>query len=940
MSVRINVGATFNARDLQRAQRELRALERQVTTLSGRMAAFGTQLQRVGSTMSRTGRTLTRNITTPLAALGGYAVKSALDFESSFARIEGLVGVAGDDIAELQEAARRLGPQYGRSATEAAEALFYITSAGLRGTEAIETLEASLKAAVVGLGDTQVVADLATSAMNAYGSANLSAADATDVLTNAVRLGKLEPSELAGAMGQVLPVASAMGVEFTEVGAAFAAMSRTGTNAEVAATQLRQIMATILSPTAEAAEAMQSVGLSAEGLRRQIRERGLLSVLQTLVQRFDGNTAATAEVFGNIRALSGVLDLMGSNASATEQIFRDMARSTGVLDEAFGVASDTAGQQFRVALAELQAELLELGQELLPFVQDVVEELSGLVDAFGNLSDAQQDMAVKGAALLAVLGPLGIALGGVANIVGLLARALPAIATAFAAIGSAVAFLAGAPLVALAAGIAAVVGVGYLLVRSNDDVAASTGVVAEEQRFAAMAAEERRKREERLARQQGYSAAQSEAMARAADLQAEAYGNVDLSLEGLNDETAAAGPLVVRLTRGMRSLLQEVNATNVGLGDAEQLVAEYARNLLAAGAITEDTARQVEDLARTVRADLDRALDDGRRRLEDARREFGLYRDAIAAGVREGNTFGDAVRSQADALDALSRAEADYADAQASGDPDRLAEAAAALADAEREQGTFLEFLGQGVTVAEGFAAQIETLVSAGASMQVVQEIAELGARTGGRVAAELLAGGAAAIEQANRLVEAVERASARAGEVAANKFYASGIAAAEAFIDAVEARIPELQATLDRIASMVEAATGTRPNVSLTERRDRAGTVVVAPPPAPAAAPKSREPDYSLKPSWVSRAEWDAMHNLAPFGTGFRAMAEGGLVLGPTLALIGEAGPEAVVPLDRMGDGTTVVNVTVTSADPAAVVDAIRRYTRRNGPLGASVRL
>lgn len=35
---------------------------------------------------------------------------------------------------------------------------------------------------------------------------------------------------------------------------------------------------------------------------------------------------------------------------------------------------------------------------------------------------------------------------------------------------------------------------------------------------------------------------------------------------------------------------------------------------------------------------------------------------------------------------------------------------------------------------------------------------------------------------------------------------------------------------------------------------------------------------------------------------------------------------------------GQTIVNVTVTSADPQAVVEAIRRYTRRNGPLSASV--
>ncbi|WP_248785704.1 phage tail tape measure protein, partial [Escherichia coli] len=63
-------------------------------------------------------------------------------------------------------------------------------------------------------------------------------------------------------------------------------------------------------------------------------------------------------------------------------------------------------------------------------------------------------------------------------------------------------------------------------------------------------------------------------------------------------------------------------------------------------------------------------------------------------------------------------------------------------------------------------------------------------------------------------------------------------------------------------------------------------------------------------------------------------ALAEGGIVTRPTLALIGEAGPEAVVPLNRantMGGGVTI---NVNGGDPNAVVDALRRYYRSNGPI------
>jgi hypothetical protein len=66
---------------------------------------------------------------------------------------------------------------------------------------------------------------------------------------------------------------------------------------------------------------------------------------------------------------------------------------------------------------------------------------------------------------------------------------------------------------------------------------------------------------------------------------------------------------------------------------------------------------------------------------------------------------------------------------------------------------------------------------------------------------------------------------------------------------------------------------------------------------------------------------------------------ATGGIVTSPTLGVVGEAGPEAIIPLDRAGGiGQTFVTVNVTSADPVAVVEAIRRYTRANGPLGQVV--
>jgi hypothetical protein len=63
--------------------------------------------------------------------------------------------------------------------------------------------------------------------------------------------------------------------------------------------------------------------------------------------------------------------------------------------------------------------------------------------------------------------------------------------------------------------------------------------------------------------------------------------------------------------------------------------------------------------------------------------------------------------------------------------------------------------------------------------------------------------------------------------------------------------------------------------------------------------------------------------------------LAEGGIVTGPTIAMIGEAGPEAVIPLNRaggMGMGGNTITVNVNGGDPQQVVNALRRYMQLNG--------
>jgi TP901 family phage tail tape measure protein len=401
----------------KRAGEELgRGVERGATDGARRA---GTAIDReLAGKMKNVGNKMTMAITAPVIGIATASAKMAMGFETSMAKITALVGIPRAEVQAWEDDVRNLAKTYGSSAGDAADALFFITSAGLRGQDAMDALQMSLKASAVGLGDVTTIADLATSAMNAYGPANLSAAQAGDILTATIREGKIEASLLSGAMGATLPMASALGVELDEVGAAFAAMSRTGTKATEAATQLNGILMTIQNPSAQARKELERMGLSAEGLRAQLRDKGLISTLTTLKESFGENEEAAALVFNNSRALRGVLDMLGAGAADTANIFAALTDTSGTLDTAFGVMSDTTEFELRQAWAEMKDEMLEIGNVLIPVVKDLAEAISGIADAFSGLDPWMKKAIVYAGLLAAAAGPFIRVAGSIMQIAG------------------------------------------------------------------------------------------------------------------------------------------------------------------------------------------------------------------------------------------------------------------------------------------------------------------------------------------------------------------------------------------------------------------------------------------------------------------------------------------------------------------------------------------
>ena len=77
----------------------------------------------------------------------------------------------------------------------------------------------------------------------------------------------------------------------------------------------------------------------------------------------------------------------------------------------------------------------------------------------------------------------------------------------------------------------------------------------------------------------------------------------------------------------------------------------------------------------------------------------------------------------------------------------------------------------------------------------------------------------------------------------------------------------------------------------------------------------------------------------------GIRGFATGGIVTKPMMGLVGEAGAEAIIPLDRLGNMGSTYNISVTAGMGAdgkdigtQIVNALKRYERTNGAIPITV--
>src|SRR5690242_19450129 len=203
-------------------------------------------LNKAGASTAKVGASMTKWVTLPTLAAGAAAVKLAADYQQTFTQIQALTGASQKQVSAWQQEILDFSRTMPQSPEELAQGLYFVASSGAKASDAMSILKASAKGAAAGLGDTQTVAEVVTSAVNAYGSANLSAARAVDIITQAIKSGKAEPAEFAGSLGRLIPVSQSLGVSFDQAVASVSALSNTGLDAAEGVTAVRGILTSLM----------------------------------------------------------------------------------------------------------------------------------------------------------------------------------------------------------------------------------------------------------------------------------------------------------------------------------------------------------------------------------------------------------------------------------------------------------------------------------------------------------------------------------------------------------------------------------------------------------------------------------------------------------------------------------------------------------------------
>ena len=340
---------------------------------------------------------------TAIAAAGGMAVKSAIDFEKGMANVGTLLdGDVKGKLSSMGESLKTISKDTGVDLNNLSGGLYEVVSAFGESADSTKQLEIAAKAAKAGNAETSEAVKMLSAVTKGYGDTSAEAVGkAADLAFETVKLGQTSFPELASSMGAVIPLASTLKVSQEELFGAMATLTGvTGGTAEVT-TQLKATMQGFMSPSTEMSEALKKMGYASGAAA--LESEGLGSILNKLKDSVNGDEVAFAGLFSSVEAKNAVLALAGSQAE-------NFATKTDAMTKASG-AAEGAFQQQNKSVAAMANKIKNYGAVMLTSVGE--KALPVITDALSNVMDAMPAFESSMAQVFDAVGPIMTTLGDI-----------------------------------------------------------------------------------------------------------------------------------------------------------------------------------------------------------------------------------------------------------------------------------------------------------------------------------------------------------------------------------------------------------------------------------------------------------------------------------------------------------------------------------------------
>jgi TP901 family phage tail tape measure protein len=404
-----------------------------VVNLIGNTSGFQKSMKDAGRTVSNlgrdfqsAGRTLTR-VTAPLAAVGALSVRSFAQFDDAMTKSLAIMGDVSKAMQDdMSKAARDVALVTTFSAKEAAEAYFFLASAGFDAAQSIEALPKVATFAQAGNFNLARATDLLTDAMSALGLEMEDMERVGDVFVKANTLANASVEQFSESItSKAGTTLKRFEIDMIQGVAALAVFADAGLKGAQAGTILSRTIEGLEQRARLAPEAFKNMGVSvfdAEGNFREFAD--IVEELESALSHLspEAREAELATLGLNQRTVQGIGLMLGSS-KALREYASELENAGGTAQEVADKQLESFSAQMKLLQSNMNEAAIVIGERLAPVIRELANLVSQAVDWFRELSEEQQGWVIGIGGALVVLGPLLIIIGKVIAAVGLIIKA-------------------------------------------------------------------------------------------------------------------------------------------------------------------------------------------------------------------------------------------------------------------------------------------------------------------------------------------------------------------------------------------------------------------------------------------------------------------------------------------------------------------------------------